>query len=772
MEDLFSNTSLKEKKLTKKIINEKGKNNIIMNNNYKSIQDNMTENDDKLLTNNKCTKDPLNLFSDELNDSVDMLIHNSSNKYENFENKKNSIIDDDFTINEDLLGINSSASSITHNKNNLDNCINKNKDPLNLFSNDIGSTSNEPFKNSLNIEKISNKNIKNKLKNKIPMDNENSIKEELNNEQINNEYCAHNKNEDNENINKDNDNELLSSENTNDELKDLYNLFSNDIKNSSNIDSDEEFIMSPNQDCNNNDKICVKDLYSTSNIKNNEDSIDLIINDNEDSPNNDIFNIFEDYDKENKKILSNEPKNNFDSKNSKSSKAKAEMALVRLFDNEVNEPASSNNINLENYEDNNDVFPFGNKKYFKQASINEVINKKKSRDEEELKKLFNEDKKKDNSSTCSCINIDNEIEDIKFDYIDNDTKRREIKSLSHSRRRHKPKKNKLDFYFKELPSSSASSSSSPASSSRMSENENNKIKLTYSPLYYNIEKNKKRINEDDIENISSLKNPFLISKKQKIEKTGIGLSHQDEQSSLNNVLLKFESNDKPKKSLVDTLSKSKQKQKRQVSLLTLFSQSEKKSKDKTDEKTNDYNSIIDSLSNPKKIPSQFNGLHKSSFINQHKSSLNINNRIRIKSRQSKLSVIDNINYIEPSVYMLKYTEKENNDNGKTYHKLRKRNLQPNIQFECQKVLNTFQPRHNKINHVIINKDSTMNSNSQSVINDSYDLMKSNLIKRKSHHFLINSFEGTNNQNNNVKTDTEWPGVGWKNYFQNSIENTF
>jgi hypothetical protein len=146
------------------------------------------------------------------------------------------------------------------------------------------------------------------------MDNENSIKEELNNEQINNEYCAHNKNEDNENINKDNDNELLSSENTNDELKDLYNLFSNDIKNSSNIDSDEEFIMSPNQDCNNNDKICVKDLYSTSNIKNNEDSIDLIINDNEDSPNNDIFNIFEDYDKENKKILSNEPKNNFDSK--------------------------------------------------------------------------------------------------------------------------------------------------------------------------------------------------------------------------------------------------------------------------------------------------------------------------------------------------------------------------------------------------------------------------------------------------------------------------
>jgi len=164
MEDLFCNTPIKEKKLTKKINNGKGKNAIIMNNN-KSIHDNMTENDDNLLTNNKCTKDPLNLFSDELNDSVDMLIHDTSNKYEKSENEKNFIKDNDFTIQEDLLGINSSLSSITHNKNNLEgNYNNKDKDPLNLFSNDIGSTSNKPFKSSLNIEKNSNKNIKNKLK--------------------------------------------------------------------------------------------------------------------------------------------------------------------------------------------------------------------------------------------------------------------------------------------------------------------------------------------------------------------------------------------------------------------------------------------------------------------------------------------------------------------------------------------------------------------------------------------------------------------------------
>jgi len=743
----------------------------------------------------KIINDPLNLFSNDIEESSSNNIIKSRKKELKCSKKKihyPSSINDEFTIDENLLGIKKKPDTdynesiidddlfgnASLNSQKLNNNVNSPvitseiENPLsNLFSNNMNNSSNHISNSSKKgKEKISNKNSKNKDKSYYVIDEEKE--ENIDNKRTylkNDEDDDDDDDDDNDNNNNNNNNNKLMSD-PNDEIEDLLNLFSNDIKDSSVIDSDEEFIMSSNNG--NSNKVNVKSLYTNDFIQNNEN--ELILDNNMNNINSNSDNIYK-LNNNGSVITSNIEKRNEDEIildntindsndededededvfkfNDNKDKIEAENKLIQLFDNDEID-------NETNYESDDDIFD-EQKKYYKQASLKELMNNKKSKDENDLINFSTPKYERKNKLMQDSQTNDNNL--LNSNIFSCSNKEKKSYSLSHSR----PKKTKLDFYFKELPSSSASSStfskslkvnesassSTPTNSSKSSKineiNNNSNVKKE-SSFFYNNSKNRKRTNEED----NIVKNPFIISKKQKLENKILSDKY-NEHNQLNNVLLKFESNDKPKTpqtSIFDQLS-SKKKQKKQVSLLSLFSsQSDNKNKKVLSPvKPEVYNSIITDITKPKKVNHQ--DFHKARSSNSN---------VRIRNRQNKLSM-EKINYIKPSVYILTCEKKE----IPNYHNpnINKRGInhpKPVNIFDCEEIKHSFRPSNKRNNY-------DRNAN----ISDNYDLMKEHLIKKRERSLVnsfITSFEDSSHKN---KNRSAWPPIGWNNYFQNSISNSF
>ncbi|OUM67949.1 hypothetical protein PIROE2DRAFT_4504, partial [Piromyces sp. E2] len=675
--------------------------------------------------------DPLNLFTDDIEESTSNQLFKTPKKKLNYTKKpKNKICvpftaNDEFTIDENLLGIKEMTKP--SNKYNVDNNLlsgtsldkiksinNINLDtpivtideiskPLsNLFSNDIDDSTNK-------VKGSSSKLSKNKGKsNLIVDDDEDNIDDK--------ESYSNNNNNDNDNDHNDHNKDYNLKSDTNDEINDLINLLSNDIKDSSIIDSDEEFIMASNTK--NSDKVNVKSLYSSDALKSNEDEIVLdssIMTNNDDG----IY--------ENEINIENE-----------TNKTEAENKLIQLFDDDVID-------NEMNNESDDDFFDEQKKKYYKQTFIKELIDSKKSKNgkdstnlitskRKENNKLFKDtDTKEDNSLNINIFNTS-----------------KKTLSLSHSH----PKKTKLEFYFKELPSSSTSSSTTNSSKTPTIEKTHNNNSIEKgSPLFYNVSKNRKRLNEDDC----VIKNPFVISKKQKLKDKMLADRH-NEHNQFNRVLLDFESNDKPKApqtSLFNQLSSNK-KQKKQVSILSLFSSQSvnKDNKMVSPVKADEYNAIITNITKPNKVSHQ--DFHKAKSTNS---------KVRIRNRQDKLSM-EKVKYIKPSLYVLTCEKKNVSKNrNPNINKRGMNHPKPISIFDCQEIKHPFHSSGNKANNGKIGN-----------INDNYDLMKERLIK-KHEHSLVNSFITSFEEQKSDfiiknKSSTIWPPINWNGYFQNSIANSF
>ncbi|ORX59334.1 hypothetical protein BCR36DRAFT_408829 [Piromyces finnis] len=671
--------------------------------------------------------DPLNLFS---NDFVDLISSQEvQNQKSELDPKNIKIpnlikINDEFTIDENLLGIKKKNNTINKFSNindnlfddvSLENQKHDNK-PKDDFSDKVGQPISILFSNSINDasnHKLSINFSKSKGKSST-VDTNKKQKEKFDNKGTSS--------------NNNNDNVILMSDN-NDDLDDLLNLFSNDIKDSSDIESDGEFIMSSNNG--NGNKIKVKDLYTNNSItKNNKDK--MILDSSNNMKGNSDDTDANDDDNDDNVIC------NFDFVDSKEKeKAEIESKLIQLFDNDEID-------NEMNYERDDDFFDEQQKKYYKQASIKELINRKKSKKDALINLFMSEDEEEKKLSKGNKVKVNNTLDMNIFN-----SSNKEKKSLSLTRSH--PRKTKLDFYFKELPSSSTSTTINLPKSSNAKTSNGGLIEKE-SPLFYNISKGNKRTYEED----KIVKNPFIISKKQKLEEKIIADKH-NENNQLNNVLLKFESNEKskPKTSLFHK-STSNKKQKKQVSLLSLFASQTNDKNQKVDSpiKCNEYNSIITKITEPKK--DQYHDFHKAKSTNS---------KVRIRNRQDRLS-IEKINYIKPLVYTLTCEKK----NVLNYHNpnCNKRGInhpKPISIYDCQEIKHSFRPS---------NYNNNNNNGMNTSINDDYDLMKKNLIKKKEDSLVnafITSFETKNDTFDNKK-NVIWPPMGWNNYFQNSIANSF
>jgi len=792
-------------KKSKKNINKtkKKRKNIIIENSYESNESDDNISNDRTLENNyeknkKFDKDIYsndninndeNYYRNNNNDdvnsdleifssspvlpSVDFCMENLFNNSPKAKNKEenNSTINNDFLIDENLVGNDKIINEKINNDNDynkissiIENFNNEIKDPLNLFSNDINNhsykhsskihnkISNTKLKNKSVISDdfeidenlIGNNNFKQKQKNKekdtddevkelTDLFSNDNIKNTLNNpstsyqpKKENNLYDTSQK------FHTNNNNVKYQIDNSNDELNELYNLFTNDIKDSTYIESDEEFIMSSNSSNSNiNNKLNVKNLYS---ISDNNDSLELI---------NSKYNIENENDKKN---LSN-----FD-------KIKAENELLQLFNDEI-ERNEYDNINSESDDDifSSQMNKPNKKKYFKQPSISSIINNEKKKEEIDIKKnnkklLQFENKKGKEEIGSTSYNNDDSSGYIKI--FDNNQEK-----ISLSINQNGSKKNKLDFYFKQLPISSTSISTLelPSTSS------NNKALYPNEISYYNIKKGRKRANDDNYNNCNPTKNPFIINKKQKTE---VNFKNNDEHNSLNNVLLKFESNEKLK--IPSNNNISMKKRKKQVSLLSLFSSQNENKKDKNP----DVNSIIDSVIKPKTKE------NKSQNVNKPYSLINDNNKIYL--RTWKTDIINNENYIEPLIYILTSDKKENYNYSNANTKPKTKILRPNnnIIYNCQQIENHLHSsRHCSISNNEIDNSNLKNNVKMNIkLNDNYDLMKNHILKKKHENNLVNnfidSFINKHSQNDFNKEKSTWPKIGWNRYFQNSIENTF
>ncbi|ORX75721.1 hypothetical protein BCR32DRAFT_271724 [Anaeromyces robustus] len=716
---------------------------------------------DENLIGNKNNSNEISDASNKYSPKIHKKYNDNSNEITNSKLKNKSIILDDFEIDENLIGNKNNSNEIidasnkyspkihkkyNDNSNEITNSKLKNKsiifDDFEIDENLIGNKNHISKQKQKNKEKDTN----NKVKELIDLFSNDNINNTLDNAST----SCQTKNDSNldgsissQNFHIEN-NVIHQTENSNNELNELYDLFTNDIKDSINIESDEEFIMSSNNNSSHiNNKLNVKNLYSISN--DNNDSLELIIN-------NDI-NI----DSKCNTIDKKKGKNNEKYFLNNDDKIKAENELLQLFNDENEEAESTNDI--INSESDDDIFSSqkNKKKYFKQTSIKNIINNEKEKEKEMDDKInekilsqFDNKKEKEEEGSTSFITFNNHNKDNISNYIEISYNNQEKLS---SINQNNPRKNKLDFYFKQLPLSSTSSSTSelPSSSSNNEPLYPNKIS------YYNITKNKKkRANEDNYNSFNPTKNPFIVSKKQKTE---VNFKNNDEHNSLNNVLLKFESNEKPKISSINSISK--RKQKKQVSLLSLFSSQNENKKDKSP----DIDFIIDSVIKPKAKKNK-NNHH---YINKTSS---LKNNTKIHLRTSKKSNTDDGNYIEPLIYILTSDKKENYNLSNTNSTLIKPKTKVlhqknNIIFSCLQIKNPIhQSRHNSIYNNEIGNSSSKNLIERNInLNDNYDLMKNHITKKKHENNLVDSFIDSfinkqNKNDSNKEKSITWPKTGW------------